>query len=181
MLLLLLSFQILFLLTNYFVFVYFFISFLQYAEVQRESQSTINDLEMKLKECLRKYTHLETRRNMDFEGFNNDVVKLRKQMGRMEDAMLKPPRRRKGKRRSKAIRKHTGNRGGDLTWNSSTSAINSFVSNDGLSKLYGDAAVQPERLETDLRALRARIAEIEGQVDGYVMPALGIDRKMEVE
>ena len=168
-----------------FFFHLFSFLFFKYAEVQHESKATITELETKLKEWVKKYHHLDARRNMDFEGFNNDVVVLRKKMGRLEDAMLKPPRRRlKGnKRRPKKIRNNRSNsRGGDLTWNSSTSAINSFVSNDGLSKLYGDAAVQPERLETDLRALRARIAEIEGAVDGYVPPStMAIDRKMEVE
>ena len=52
----------------------------------------------------------------------------------------------------------------------STSAIQSFVSTDGLSKLTGREAVQPERLEADLRHLRARIADIEGQIDGYEKP-----------
>ena len=156
----------------------------QHLELQRTGQAKINELETRLKEWIKKYSHLDSRRKMDFEGFNNDVVVLRKKMARMENAMLKPPRRRKGKRRLKnGSARMSGSRGGDMTWNSSTSAINSFVSNDGLSKLYGDAAVQPERLETDLRALRARIAEIEGSVDGYVVPPslASIDRKMEVE
>ena len=156
----------------------------QHLELQRTGQAKINELETRLKEWIKKYSHLDSRRKMDFEGFNNDVVVLRKKMARMENAMLKPPRRRKGKRRLKnGSARMSGSRGGDMTWNSSTSAINSFVSNDGLSKLYGDAAVQPERLETDLRALRARIAEIEGSVDGYVAPPslASIDRKMEVE
>jgi len=163
---------------------FFVVGSAQHLELQRTGQAKINELETRLKEWIKKYSHLDSRRKMDFEGFNNDVVVLRKKMARMENAMLKPPRRRKGKRRLKnGSARMSGSRGGDMTWNSSTSAINSFVSNDGLSKLYGDAAVQPERLETDLRALRARIAEIEGSVDGYVVPPslASIDRKMEVE
>jgi coiled-coil domain-containing protein 77 len=163
---------------------FFVVGSAQHLELQRTGQAKINELETRLKEWIKKYSHLDSRRKMDFEGFNNDVVVLRKKMARMENAMLKPPRRRKGKRRLKnGSARMSGSRGGDMTWNSSTSAINSFVSNDGLSKLYGDAAVQPERLETDLRALRARIAEIEGSVDGYVAPPslASIDRKMEVE
>lgn len=69
--------------------------------MQRTGQAKITELESKLKECIKRYKDLESRRNRDFEGFNNDVVKLRKKMGRLEEAMLKPPRRRGGNRRAK--------------------------------------------------------------------------------
>ena len=152
----------------------------QYQEVQRTSQGRITELETKLKEWMKKYSQLDIRRHCDFEGFNNDVVVLRKKMGRMENAMLRPPRKRKGGTRGAKSNRTRSAPAGDLTWDSSTSAINSFVSQDGLSKLYGDVAVQPERLETDLQALRARIAEIEGGLEGYAPPIAAIDRKMEV-
>ena len=150
----------------------------QYAEVQRLSQAKITDLETRLTQLSKKHRQLEQRRSMDFEGFNNDVVILRKQMRRLEGVAIPPSRaalgaRGRGGKKARQRRLGNGNSRStsraDMTFGS-TSAIQSFVSTDGLSKLTGRDAVQPERLEADLRHLRARIADIEGQIDGYEKP-----------
>ena len=60
----------------------------QYAEVQRLSQAKITDLETRLTQLSKKHRQLEQRRSMDFEGFNNDVVILRKQMRRLEGVAI---------------------------------------------------------------------------------------------
>jgi coiled-coil domain-containing protein 77 len=164
------------------------------AELQSMYKDRVLKLEKQLSALQTRHKQLQHRRQMDFEGYGADVTMLRKQLQRVESVIVRGGG--KGGRRGGGRRKRDGatgssigsgfgsksmniTRGSRNTLTMESVDLNSFPSsNEGSVNTANvvslSSSKKPEKLESDLQGLRARLASLEGQITNIMNGEEGI-------